>query len=89
MKLKELRELISSIPEVMDDCEVILQKDAEGNGYSPLEGLDPDAIWVPYNSYDGEVWSTNWSAADADMSEEEWEEFKGENVRRLVLHPVN
>ena len=37
MKLKELKEIIKDMD---DESIVILQKDGEGNGYSPLEGVD-------------------------------------------------
>lgn len=37
MKVKELQKLLS---ECDPESEVILQKDPEGNGYSPLYGVD-------------------------------------------------
>ncbi|MFT7273462.1 MAG: hypothetical protein ACI9V1_003000, partial [Spirosomataceae bacterium] len=35
MTVKELKELLQTLP---DNMEVILQSDAEGNSYSPLSG---------------------------------------------------
>ena len=35
MNVKQLRLLLERLP---DDMEIILQKDAEGNGFSPLSG---------------------------------------------------
>lgn len=46
MTVKELKEAIAELP---DDMEVILQKDGEGNGYSPLSGADPNAVYIPNN----------------------------------------
>lgn len=55
MTLKEFRELTKDLPEEM---EMIIQKDSEGNGYSPLSGIDDEAIYVAENTYSGEVYST-------------------------------
>lgn len=50
MTVKELREALAGLP---DDMPVILQKDAEGNGFSPLDGASGDN-----NSYEAEsTWS--------------------------------
>ena len=85
MTVKDLKELISNLPE---DMEVILQKDREGNGYSPLEGGDSDAIYIPDSTWSGEVYNTKWSAYDAAMEESEWEEMKLK-PRALILYPIN
>ena len=85
MTVKELKEEIKNLP---DDMEVVLQKDAEGNGYSPLSGADPDAVYIPETTWSGDVYSMGWSADDACMEEEEWAELKT-MPRALVLHPVN
>ncbi len=37
MTVKELKKAIKDLP---DDMECILQKDAEGNGYSPLSDVE-------------------------------------------------
>jgi len=79
MNVKELITLLSKLP---DDMEVILQKDPEGNGYSPLDGVDPDCI---YN--DGECYSGDWSAGDALKDQDEWDEILELN-RSVVLHPT-
>ena len=85
MKSHELAAELLALP----DMDVILQKDAEGNGYSPLSGLDNNAIYTAESSYSGEVTDTNWSAGDACMNEEEWQEFKDNNPRCIVLFPIN
>lgn len=85
MKVKELIEALM----VLDpDMEVILQKDAEGNGYSPLAGADPDGIYIPETAWYGYVYDSNWTAEEADMDEDEWEEML-ERPRALILHPIN
>lgn len=85
MNVKELKEMINNLP---DDMEVILQKDSEGNGYSPLAGTDPEAVYIPDNTWSGEVYSTNWSAGDAAMDDKEWLEILAK-PRALILYPVN
>lgn len=83
--MKQLKEVIKNLP---DDMEIIMQKDAEGNGYSPLEGIDSDCVYVPESSYSGSVYRTRWSAEEACMTDTEWEEMK-RKPRSLVFYPVN
>lgn len=85
MKAKELIEFLST---VNPEADVILQKDAEGNGYSPLRGADGDAVYIPRNTWSGEAYSPDWSADDACMSAEEWAEIQAK-PRCVVLYPVN
>jgi len=85
MKAHELARQLLEGP----DVEVILQKDSEGNGYSPLSGADPNCIYVAECTWQGDVYSTNWTAEDACMEEHEWEAFKKENRQVVVLYPIN
>lgn len=53
MTVKELREALAELP---DDMPVILQKDSEGNGYSPLAGADgEDSFYVEQSTQSGTV----------------------------------
>lgn len=86
MKVKDLiKQLQKCDPEKI----VILQKDSEGNGYSPLEGIDNDSIYEEESTYSGDVWSKSWSADDAAMGEKEWEDCKKDLPDCVVLYPVN
>ena len=85
MTVKELKQQLENLP---DDMVVILQKDSEGNGYSPLVGIDPDVVYIPDSTWSGDVYSMRWTSNDACMSEEEWEEIKSK-PRALILYPVN
>ena len=85
MNIKELKKAIKDLP---DKMEVILQKDGEGNGYSPLVDIDSNVVYIPDSTWSGELWPMEWSADDADMEEEEWEEIK-KKPRSVVLCPVN
>lgn len=71
------------------DVELIMQKDAEGNGYSPLSGIDFDVVYVPESTWSGEVYSTNNSAEDNGFEDEEWEELQETNSGYAVLFPIN
>ena len=89
MKLKQLKKQINEISTAMDDVEVVLQKDGEGNGYSPLSGVDDNAFYAEENSWSGYVLSGRWSAKDANMTDSEWEEFKKTTPKCIVLLPTN
>ena len=79
MNIKELKEAIENLP---DEMEVILQKDSEGNGYSPLQKINHDAVYAFEDIY-----LMEWTHDDACMSKEEWEEIKSK-PRVLVLMPL-
>lgn len=85
MNVKELKEALAGLP---DDMEIIMQKDSEGNGFSPLSGADPDGIYIAEESWCGEVYDADWSAADCCMDEDEWAELQAQ-PRALILYPVN
>jgi hypothetical protein len=90
MKLKDLKKYLNNLPAELDNCEVICQKDSEGNGYSPLCGVDENTIYIPENSYSGNVYSMKWSAEDADIDEKEWNKLlKDKKKRAIVLYPTN
>ena len=81
MIIKELKALIADLP---DDMEVILQKDGEGNGYSPLSSGE-ECFYVPENTWSGQVYGLD----DEDcMDSEDWQELK-EGPKSLVLFPIN
>jgi hypothetical protein len=73
-----VKELIMLLLEQDLTLEVVLQKDAEGNGYSPLEGGDP-AYYVPTSTWSGEVYD----------EDEEGEELPEDGHRAMILWPVN
>lgn len=75
MKVKELIELLKTLPE---DHEVILSKDGEGNSYSPLSSHGT-YMYLPESTWSGEIFSEE----DA----EESELLYGENA--VVFWPVN
>ena len=75
--VKELIEILSSLP---GDSVVVLQKDSEGNGYSPLAGAEA-AKYIPENTYSGEV------PCQEDVDDGEYE---GQDMMDcVVIHPIN
>lgn len=84
----KVRELIEQLQSLDPEMECIIQKDSEGNGYSPLAGADPDGIYIAETTWYGQVYDSNWSADDADMDNDLWEAML-KKPRCLVLFPVN
>lgn len=84
MNVGELKEILKDLD---DDMELIVQKDSEGNGYSPLSGADPESVYVPCSAWSGDVYDLEWDAEDCGMEEDEWEEMR-KRPRCVVLYPV-
>lgn len=53
MTLAEFRKALDGFP---DDFRVILSKDAEGNGFSPLSQVDGPMTYEEESSWSGEVY---------------------------------
>jgi hypothetical protein len=85
MKVKDLIECLSTLN---PESDVILQKDSEGNFYSPLRGADADCVYMPDTTYSGNVYSMDWSADDACLDDDQWEKIKAK-PRCVVLYPIN
>ena len=67
----ELMDYLATQPR---DRPVVLEKDAEGNGYSPLAGAG-ELTYLPTSTWSGEIVSPD-------------EDYEG-SVRVVVLGPVN
>jgi len=74
MNIKELIEQLSTMDPEM---QVMMQKDVEGTGYSPLSGCEQSRIY-----------DASWMAQGLDMSREEWEQIL-KMPHACVLFPVN
>lgn len=76
VRVGDLRELLDSFPA---DMPVVMQKDSEGNGFSPLSGGEK-AVYVPVTTWYGDVYS-----------EEDAEEFVDDvtATEALILFPIN
>lgn len=86
MKVKDLRDILASLP---DDMEIIMSKDSEGNNFSPLYEVDKNSIYIPETTWYGTVYHDSWTAEEACFDDkEEWQEVL-KNPRVLVLWPTN
>jgi hypothetical protein len=79
----KIRELIAELQELPEELDVIVAKDAEGNGYSPLENLS-ERLYKPDSPYSG-------SLIDEDQEDEfdDEEEDEGSVIKSVVLWPTN
>lgn len=77
----KVKELIEQLDELDPEAEVILQKDSEGNGYSPCVGAE-SCIYIPESTWDGQVYNKE----DLDKDEEA---DTSKQVAAVVLWPVN
>lgn len=84
----KVKDLIKELKTYNQEAEIILQKDAEGNGYSPLAGGDNQCVYIPDSTWSGEVHSLLDSADENCMKEDEWQEIKKKGAC-VVLYPVN
>jgi len=85
-----VRELIELLKEMPQDDVVIMEKDAKGNGYSPLYCVDGNAIYQKDTEWNGEVYSKRWSWEESGFtSKDEWAEFLDEHPPCVVLGPMN
>lgn len=85
MKNSELIELLQKLP---PDLEVVLQKDSEGNGYKFAGGAEVALREPSDREYRIDfVYDLDWSAKDAGMDEDEWEEAKETYQKILIIYP--
>lgn len=88
MKVRELRALLET---ASDDDEVVLAKDAEGNGYSPLSG-GWLATYVPESRapWSGEVYLRELDDEALESGYTEEDVYDGDDgIPALVLSPTN
>jgi len=85
MKVKQLIKLLEKCD---PNAQVIVQKDAEGNGFSSLADATFDGVYIAESAWNGTVYSTEWSADDAGMDEDEWKKIL-RRKRCVVLYPLN
>ena len=70
--------LIEKLKRLSPDTLIVLQSDAEGNGYSPLSSVDDNLFYIPDNSWSGEVYSLR-----------DLEEPQDNFIKCCILTPIN
>ncbi len=76
----KVSKLIKQLQKLDPNSEVILQVDEEGNGYSPVRGVE-EAI----QDENGTVYDPRWSASDGCLEDDEWEEIKADKKLRVAI----
>lgn len=80
MNAGELREYLKDYPA---DMPVIMEKDAEGNGYSPLCSVN-EGLYIADSTWSG------WVHFPEDDDDEDDDDYVPEgSVRAIILGPVN
>jgi hypothetical protein len=84
LTVRELREALAGLP---DDMLVVMSRDAEGNGYSPLVEAS-ESMYLAETTWSGDLYPTPEDiAADAQLGEDD--EAPDDAVRVIALWPVN
>ena len=83
-----IAEFIKELQQYPQEYEVILEKDAEGNSYSPLCGI-MDGVYESENTWSGDFKPFDAEYEELDFTKEEWEDYKSNNQKVIVLYPVN
>lgn len=87
MTVKDLRALLAGVE---DERPVILAKDSEGNGFSPVAEASLDLVYVPYTRWVGE---THIAALTAELRAQGFTDedlYHGDTGQlALVLWPCN
>ena len=89
MNLSELREFLAAHKHLPGATIVVLQKDAEGNDFSPLENGYEARYVTGEHPWFGDVYPTSEEAETIQDFEEQWGEVPEDAVRAVVLRPVN
>ena len=82
-----VKELIAKLLKVDPDRIVILQKDAEGNGYSPCAGIDDNVSYMARSTWSGECGLEKITKEQAKRGFTEEDVVSG--VPACVLWPTN
>lgn len=83
-----VRDLLEALEGIDPDRLVVMSKDSEGNGYSPLADVNPDNIYVADSTWSGDIWPGEYDSEWFD-DQEDFETIKAEGVSAVVLWPTN
>jgi len=87
MKVKELVNLLEKCD---PEAEVIISRDEEGNGFSPLYEVCDNQSYIPDNAYSGEIALRELTDELINAGYSEEDVYTGEgSVKAVVLWPTN
>jgi hypothetical protein len=78
-----VKKLIEQLSKLDPDSRVLVQSDAEGNGYAECAGADP--AFVLEFSRELQVYNNDWSADECDMDQEEYDSMRNDKSKRCVV----
>ena len=81
----KVKELIEKLKEIDENLEVIVQKDYEGNDYSPLDNIW-EGYYVPDSTYSGEGYDEDDFEVDDDDG---YNYIKEKGKKAVFLSPTN
>lgn len=85
----KVSELIALLDKFNPNAQVILQKDAEGNGYSPLSDVD-DGLYNATSTWSGDFYPFQFSADENGFEDHEWAQMREDDtLQAVVLAPIN
>lgn len=86
--------IVSTVGDLLDylatqprDRKVVLSKDAEGNGYSPISDVD-EAMYAAENTWSGDVYMTPEQLAEQE-NPDDWNQAPEDAERVVLLCPIN
>jgi hypothetical protein len=91
MTLRELKGILNALPDEFNDVEVAMSTDAEGNRYSPCVYVVTDGYCDDSSKYDIDpiYFDHHGYAGNCFESKKEWEDYKKNSKRLIVLWPMN
>lgn len=81
-------DLIAFLNTVDPDNEIVLSSDSEGNNFSPLADASI-GIYEADTSCSGYIFDVSWTAEDAGLEQDQWQDILDSNKRSVVLWPTN
>jgi hypothetical protein len=85
-----VQDLIDALKECDPKAIIICSSDSEGTRHSPLAGIDPASLYIPYNTWSGEV---KLAELTPEMREEGFTDedvYTGsDGIKAVVFYPVN
>ncbi len=85
----KVKQLLKELEKCNPESEVVMAKDEEGNGYSPLYEVDGEnMVYTPDSTWSGDIFDKRWSPDDAGLEKSDHKKMMKKKVC-VLLWPVN
>ena len=85
----KVKQLIKELKKCNPESEVIVAKDEEGNGFSPLADIDGEnCVYTPDSTWSGELFDSRWTPDEACLDKKEHAKML-KKKRAVFLWPTN